>query len=70
MQVKDFAVYYNEITLHLWKHTLDVGCTNPVCCLSDSAPICFWKLRINSPVLEKLFQIHPNVNERMAWPLK
>lgn len=37
MQVKDFAEYSNEITLHLWKHTLDVGHSDSECCWSDSS---------------------------------
>lgn len=55
MQVKDFSEYYNEITLHLWKHALDVGRSNPECFWLDSALICFWKLRIKSPALVELF---------------
>lgn len=35
MQVKDFAEYSNGITLHMWKHALDVGCSIPECCWSD-----------------------------------
>lgn len=37
MQVKDFAEYSNEITLHLWKHTLDVGHSDSECYWSDSS---------------------------------
>lgn len=70
MQVKDFAEYSNEITLHLWKHTLDVGRSNPECCWPGSVLICFWKLRINSPVLVELFQVYANITEGIASSLK
>lgn len=55
MQVKDFSEYYNEITLHLWKHTSDAGRSNAECFWLDSAFFCFWKLRVESPALVELF---------------
>lgn len=70
MQAKDFSEYYNEITLHLWKHASDAGRSNAECFWLDSALFNFWKLRIESPALVELFQIHANVNEDLARSLR